>query len=154
MPSPLENELSEQLKASMRAGDKVATAALRMVRTKVMERRTAKNAVEITDEVVVDTIRNYTKQLQGAIDELIQHGAGEDESNVAQMRTEIAYLDRFLPKMMDETETAALVDRILAEQGITDPKQAGKATGLIMKDHKGKVDPGLVAKLVKAKLGG
>ena len=152
MPSPLEIELGEQLKACMRAGDKVGTAALRMVRTRVMERRTAKNAPEITDEIVVDTIRAYVKQLQGSIDELTAAGAGDDP-NVVQMKGEIVYLDRFLPKLMDEAETAALVDRILAENGIADPKMAGRATGLVMKDYKGRVDPGLVTRLVRAKLG-
>ena len=153
MATALENELTEQLKASMKAGDKVATAAIRMVRTKVMEKRTAKNATEITDEVVIDVIRNYCKVMQGSIDELKAGGASDDEDNIVQMRGEIAYLDRFVPKMADEAETAAIVEAVLAAHGITDPKMAGKATGLVMKDHKGKVDPGVVAKVVKAKLG-
>ncbi len=153
MATTLENELMEQMKACMRSGDKIGLAAVRMVRTKVMEKRTSKNAPEITDEVVVDVIRNYAKVMQGSIDELLAGGADQDEENIVQMRAEITYLDRFLPKLMDEAQTAALVDKILTEQGITDPKMAGKATGLVMKDHKGLADPGLVAKLVKQKLG-
>lgn len=153
MATALENELTEQLKASMRAGDKMATAAIRMVRTKIMEKRTAKNAVEITDEIIQDVIRNYVKVMQGSIDELKAGGATDDEPNIAQMRDEIVYLDRFLPKLLDEAATAAIVDQVLAANAITDPKMAGKATGLIMKDLKGKADPGLVAKLVKQKLG-
>jgi uncharacterized protein YqeY len=153
MSTALENELTEQLKASMKGGDKVATAAIRMVRTKIMEKRTAKVATEITDDVVVEIIRNYCKVMQGSIDELKAGGADDDEDNIVQMRGEIAYLDRFLPQMADEAETAAIVEAVLAAHGITDPKMAGKATGLVMKDHKGKVDPGVVAKVVKAKLG-
>lgn len=152
MPTPLELELGEQLKVCMRAGDKVGLAAVRMVRTKIMERRTAKNAPEVTDELVVETIRAYVKMLQGGIDELTAAGAGDNEQ-VIQAKGEIVYLDRFLPKLMDEAQTQALVDRIVAEQGLTDPKMAGKATGLIMKDYKGQVDPGVVSRLVRAKLG-
>lgn len=154
MATTLENDLMEQMKVCMKAGDKVGLAAVRMVRTKVMEKRTAKNAVEITDEVVVDVIRNYVKVLQGSIDELKAGGATDDEDNIAQMISEIKYLDRFLPKLMGEAETAAIVDEILTREGITDPKMFGKATGLIMKDYKGKMDPGLVSRLIKAKLGG
>jgi uncharacterized protein YqeY len=154
MATALENELMEQMKVCMKSGDKVGLAAVRMVRTKVMEKRTAKNAVEITDEIVVDVIRNYVKVLQGSIDELKAGGASEEEENVAQMILEIKYLDRFLPKLMGEAEMAVIVDEILTREGITDPKMFGKATGLIMKDYKGKVDPGLVSKLIKAKLGG
>jgi len=154
MATVLENELMEQMKVCMRAGDKIGLAAVRMVRTKIMEKRTAKNAPEITDEIVVDVIRNYTKMLAGSIDELKAGGADEGEENIAQMISEIKYLDRFLPKLLSEADTAALVDKVLAELAITDPKMTGKATGAIMKDHKGLVDPGLVARLVKQKLGG
>lgn len=154
MATELENRLGEELKACMRAGDKVGLAAVRMVRTRIMEKRTAKNATEIKEEDVVDIIRAYSKVLQGSIDELKAGGAGDDEDNIVQMALEITYLQRFLPTMLGEAETAALVARVLAEQGISDPKQAGKATGLIMKDHKGMVDAGLVSKLIKAQLGG
>ncbi len=154
MATALENELMEQMKVCMKSGDKIGLAAVRMVRTKVMEKRTAKNATEVTDEVVVDVIRNYVKVLQSSIDELKAGGASEEEENIAQMLAEIQYLARFLPQLMGEAEMAAIVDEILTREGITDPKMFGKATGLIMKDYKGKVDPGLVAKLIKAKLGG
>ena len=153
MATALENELMEQMKVCMKAGDKIGLAAVRMVRTKVMEKRTAKNATEITDEVVVDVIRNYVKVLQGSIEELKAGGATDGEENIAQMIAEIVYLDRFLPKLLDEAATALIVDEILTREGITDPKMFGKATGLIMKDYKGKIDPGLVSKLIKVKLG-
>jgi len=154
MATELEIRLGDELKACMRAGDKVGLAAVRMVRTRIMERRTAKNAAEIKEEDVVDIIRAYGKVLQGSIDELKSGGASDSEDNIVQMRAEIAYLQRFLPKMMDEAQTAALVAKVLAEQGISDPKQAGKATGTIMKEYKGLVDAGLVSRLIKAQLGG
>ncbi|MBM4343544.1 MAG: GatB/YqeY domain-containing protein [Deltaproteobacteria bacterium] len=153
MSSPLEDKLNEDLKASMKGGDKVALLAIRAVKTELMKRRTAKAGVEITDDLVTDTLRAYVKQLQGSIDELVAGGADASEDNIVQMRGEIAYLDRYLPKLLDDAATAALVDAVLAANGITDPKMAGKATGLVMKDHKGKVDPGVVARIVRQKLG-
>lgn len=154
MSTALEAELMEQLKTAMKGGDKVGTMAIRMIRTKLTELRTAKNAKEVTEEVVVDTIRAYSKQLQGSIDELKAGGADEEEDNIVQMKAEIAFLARFLPQLLSKEQTEALVDQVLAEQGISDPKMAGKVTGLIMKDWKGKADPGVVAAVVKAKLGG
>lgn len=153
MSTALEAQLMDQLKVAMKGGDKVGTMAIRMIRTKLTELRTAKNAKEVTEEVVVDTIRAYSKQLQGSIDELTAGGADEEEDNIVQMKAEIAFLTRFLPSLLSKEETEALVDKVLAEQGISDPKMAGKVTGLIMKDWKGKADPGLVAAAVKAKLG-
>ncbi len=153
MASQLEDKLNEDLKASMKAGDKLALLAIRAVKTELMKRRTAKAGVEVTDELVIDTLRAYVKQLQGSIDELLAGGADPGEDNIVQMGGEIAYLDRYLPKLLDDAATAALVDAVLAANGIADPKMAGKATGLVMKDNKGKVDPGVVARIVKQKLG-
>lgn len=153
MTTALETELMDQLKTAMKGGDKIGTMAIRMVRSKITELRTAKNAKEVTDEVVVDTIRAYCKMLQGSIDELLAGGAEPDEDNIVQMHAEIAFLARFLPQLLSQADTEALVDKILAEQAISDPKMAGKVTGLIMKDWKGKADPGIVAAVVKAKLG-
>lgn len=154
MSSALENQLTEELKNAMRSGNKVGTMAIRMVRTEVMKRRTAKAGVEVTDELVVETIRAYAKQLQGSVEDYGSRGIGpDDDENVGQMVSEIEFLQRFLPKLLDETATAALVDRAIAEQGAVDPKLAGKITGLIMKDHKGQVDAGLVSRLVRARLG-
>jgi uncharacterized protein YqeY len=139
----------------MKANDKVGTMALRMVRTEITKRRTAKAGVEVTDELVVDTIRAYVKQLLANIGEFAGHGLdASNDSNVAQMAAEAAFLDRYLPKLLSEDETAAIIDAVIAAQGTVDAKQAGKITGLVMKDHKGKVDAGVVARLVKQKLGG
>jgi len=151
MASALEDKLNEDLKAAMKSGDSAAKMALRMVRTKVMERRTAKAGVEVTDELVLDVLRAYVKSLQGSIDEYPAVAA--DDPQVAQMRAEIAYLDRYLPRLLDEAATQEIVDATLASLGVTDPKQAGRVTGAIMKDHKGRVDPGLVARLIRARLG-
>lgn len=153
MASQLENQLNEDLKTAMKGGDNVGKMAIRMVRTKVMEKRTAKAGVEVTDELVQDVIRAYAKMLQGSVEELVGGGASESDENIVQMKAEMAFLDRYLPKLLDEAATAALVDAVIAANAVTDAKQAGRVTGLVMKDHKGKVDPGLVAKIVKQRLG-
>jgi uncharacterized protein YqeY len=154
MACNLENQLTEELKNTMRSGDKVGTMAIRMVRTEVMKRRTAKAGVEVTDELVVEVIRSYVKQLQGSVEEYAVRGVlAADDDNVAQMVAEASYLQKFMPQLMGEAETAAVIDQVLATQGAVDAKMAGKITGLVMKDYKGKVDSALVNKLVRAKLG-
>ncbi len=154
MACNLENQLTEELKNTMRSGDKVGTMAIRMVRTEVMKRRTAKAGVEVTDELVVEVIRSSVKQLQGSVEEYAVRGVlAADDDNVAQMVAEASYLQKFMPQLMGEAETAAVIDQVLATQGAVDAKMAGKITGLVMKDYKGKVDSALVNKLVRAKLG-
>ena len=150
----IEKELTEKLKNAMRAKDKVALAALRMVRTKIMEKRTAKGAGELTEEMVLTVIRSYVKSLQSALDEFIALGTAEDDTNVVQLKAEIALLDEYMPKYLSETDTSALVEQILSDNGINDIKMTGRAMGLIMKTHKGQVDPGLVNRLIRSRLAG
>ena len=149
----LEEQLTEELKSCMRAGDKIGLAAVRMVRTEVMKRRTAKAGVVVDDELVLEVLRSYVKQLQNSADEFLTRGVDASDVNISQPLAEIAYLQRFLPQLASEEETAAIVDQVLATLGTVDPKMAGKITGLVMKDHKGKVDPGLVSKVIRARLG-
>ena len=153
MSSKIETELNGMLKDAMRARDKRALAAIRMVRTKILEKRTAKGAGEITDDVVLQLIRSYVKSLEGALAEFRAADTPDDDENIVQLTSEIALLDRYMPKFLGEAETEALVVAVLTDNNISDPKMAGRATGLVMKDHKGSVDAALVNRLVRAKLG-
>ncbi len=153
MTTATETELTAMLKDAMRARDKRALAAIRMIRTKILEKKTSKNAGEITDDVVVGIIRAYVKGLQGALEEFRAGGTTDDDENIVQLSFEIDLFDHYMPKFLDEDATRELVHKTLEEAGITDPKMAGRATGMIMKGHKGQVDPGLVNRLIRAKLG-
>lgn len=152
MSTTIETELNGLLKDAMRARDKRALAAIRMVRTKILEKRTAKGAGEITDEVVLQLIRGYVKSLQGALAEFRASGTPDEDENIVQLTFEIGLLDRYMPKFLSEAETEELVTAVLAANDITDAKMAGRATGLIMKAHKGSVDAAVVNRIVRQKL--
>lgn len=147
----IELELQARLKDAMRARDDAGKAAIRMVRTKIMEARTQKAGVVLSDDDIRGIVAKYVKQLEQGIDEL---GGDEDDANVAQMKAEVAFLAPFLPQLMDEAATERLVGETIEALGVTDPKMTGRVIGAVMKDHKGKVDAGLVARLVKARLAG
>lgn len=56
--------------------------------------------------------------------------------------------------LLDETSTQALVDGAIAETGASEPGDAGRVIGHIMKSHKDEVDGALVNQLVRQKLSG
>ena len=70
-------------------------------------------------------------------------------AQAAQLRFEIDFCDRFLPKTMDDAGVRALVRERIAALGISDPKQAGRLVGEIMKTHKGQVDAGDVKRVAE-----
>ena len=70
-------------------------------------------------------------------------------AQAAELRFEIEFCERFLPKGMDETALRALVAERVQALGIRDPKQAGRLIGDIMKTHKGQVDAGDVKRVAE-----
>jgi uncharacterized protein YqeY len=146
---PLEQELNQLLKQAMFAKDQQTTDVLRMIKTKIMERRTAPGFKgQVDDPLIQDVIATYQKSLRKAMDEYKDTGDRGAEMR-KQLEFEIAYCDRFLPKKLDEAATRALVKETIAKTGAT---QAGRLMGEIMKTHKGQVDAALVKKIAEEEL--
>jgi uncharacterized protein YqeY len=150
----LEQTLDDTLRQAMKNKDGPTTDVVRMLKTKLQERRTAKGfAGAVDDALVLDVIGAYRKQLQKAIAEyekIGERGAGQ----AAQLRFELEFCERYLPKGLDAAAVRALVKERLAALGITDAKQAGRLVGDIMKTHKGQVEAGEVKRIAEELLAG
>ena len=150
----LEQTLNDTLTQAIKAKDTRTADVVRMLKTKVQERRTAKGfAGAVDDALVLDVISAYRKLLQKALAEyekVGERGAGQ----AAQLRFEIDFCERYLPKGMDEAAVRALVKERLAALAITDAKQAGRLVGDIMKTHKGQVEAGDVKRIAEELLAG
>ena len=146
---PLEQELNQLLKQAMFAKDQPTTDVLRMIKTKIMERRTAAGFKgQVDDPLIQDVIATYQKSLRKAMEDYKDTGDRGAEMR-KQLEFEINYCDRFLPKKLDEAATRALVKETIAKTGAT---QAGRLMGEIMKTHKGQVDAALVKKIAEEEL--
>jgi uncharacterized protein YqeY len=150
----LEQELTDTLTRAIKEKDTRTADAVRMLKTKLQERRTAKGfSGTVDDALVLDVVGAYRKQLQKALaeyDKLGDRGAAQ----AAQLRFEIGFCERFLPPGMDEAALRALVRERVAALKITDPKQAGRLVGDIMKSHKGQVEAADVKRIAEELLGG
>jgi uncharacterized protein YqeY len=152
MDMTIEAELTDALKDAMRAKDKALIACIRQVKSKIQEAVNAKGFKgEVDDALYQNTIGTYIKSLKKGIEELEAAGPRSDELR-ASYAAEIAYLDKFLPQLKSEAETRELVKAAIAQGAVTDIKQIGKVMGLVMKDHKGQVDAGLVRTLAEQEL--
>ncbi len=137
---PIEQQLNDQLKQAMKDKDQPTLDVVRMIKTKIMERRTAKGfSGTVDDALVLDVIGAYRKQLQKALEEFEKAG-DKGAEQAAQLRFEIGFCEKFLPKGLDAAALRALVSERIAALGIADPKQVGKLLGDIMKTHKGQVE--------------
>ena len=148
----IEAQIGDLLKEAMRSKDLQTADCIRMIKTKHMERRTAAGFKGPLDDALwVDVIASYQKQLRKSREEYA--GLGEKGASfLPQIDFEIEFCARFLPKLAGDDETRAVVKDAIARLGITDPKQAGRVVGDVMKTNKGKLDPGAVKRIAEAEL--
>jgi uncharacterized protein YqeY len=150
----IDQELDSLLKQALRDRDQPTLDVVRMVKTKVQERRTAKGfAGEVDDALYLDVIGAYRKQLQKAAEEFEKVGERGAEQ-LAKLRFEIDFCSRFLPATMGDDELRTLVAERIATLGVGDAKQVGRLVGDVMKTHRGKVEAGDVKRIAEELLAG
>ena len=153
MATNLEGQLREQLTAALKAKDLKTANLIRMINTKIMERRTAKNfSGTVDDALVLDVIGTYKKQMEKARQEFVAAGdRGKDQ--IADIDFEIAWCAKWLPQGMSEAELRDAVAKAIAELPQKDPKMAGRVIGAIKKQFGDRADAQMTKKLADELLG-
>ncbi len=150
----LEQQLNERLTRAIKGQDARTADVVRMVKTKLQERRTAKGfSGTVDDALVLDVIGAYRKQLQKAVAEYEKVGE-RGAAQIAQLRLEIEFCEGYLPKGLDDDALRVLVRERLGALGIGDAKQVGRLVGDVMKTHKGQVDAADVKRIAEELLKG
>jgi uncharacterized protein len=149
MSTNLEGQLREQLTASIKAKDLRTANLIRMINTKIMERRTAKDFKgTVDDALVLDVISAYKKSMEKAKGEFAAAGERGKEQ-IAEIEFEIEWCKKFLPAELGEAELREAVAKVVAELPQKDPKMAGKVIGAIKKQFGDRADAQLVKKLAE-----
>jgi len=131
---PLEQTLNDTLTKAIKEKDARTADVVRMIKSKIGERRTAKGfSGTVDDPLVLDVIGAYRKQLQKALVEFEKVGE-RGAAHAAQLRFELEFCERYLPR------------------GIADAKQVGRLVGDVMKTHKGQVDAADVKRVAEEML--
>ena len=149
----LESTLNETLTKAIREKDSRVADVVRMLKSRLTERRTAKGFNgTVDDALVLDVISAYRKSLQKALPDYDKAGE-RGAAQAAQLRFEIEFCERFLPKGLDDATLRALVRERLTALNVTDAKQVGRVVGDVMKTHKGQVEAGDVKRIAEELLG-
>lgn len=150
----LKARLQSDLTGAMKNRESVTAGALRMALTAVTnEEVSGKAARELTDDEVLKVLGREVKKRREAAEAFAN--AGRDEKAELE-RQEMAILETYLPKQLDDAELAALVDEAVAELAQGGEQPGLKQMGLVMKAAGAKVagraEGGRVAAAVKARL--
>lgn len=149
----IKEQLATELKEAMKQKDVRRRELIRIIDTEVALVRSAPGFTgEIDDDLYRQVIASYSKKMEKARQEYV--GLGERGAAMAeQLRWEVEYMSRWLPKKLDEAATSELVAAAISELGVEgEPKAAGRVIGAIMRNHKDEVDGAIVNRLVAAAL--
>lgn len=147
MSTNLEGQLREQLTAAIKAKDMKTANLIRMINTKIMERRTAKGFTgTVDDALILDVIGAYKKQMEKAKSEFAAAG-DRAKDQIAEIDFEIGWCQKWLPQAASEEELRGAVEKAVAELPQKDPKMAGRVIGAIKKQFGDRADAQLVKKL-------
>src|SRR5215212_2409300 len=126
MSTNLEGQLREQLTAAIKARDLKTANLIRMINTKIMERRTAKGfSGTVDDALILDVISAYKKSMEKARGDFVNAGERGKEQ-LAELDFEIEWCGKLLPAQLGEAELREAVEKAVAELSQKDPKQAGR----------------------------
>jgi len=152
----IKQKLMDDLKASMKSGDKLRTGCLRMLRSKVLELEVAlrpkKGAdYELEDEEALQVISTYAKQRKDSIE---SYRKGDREDLATKEEAELKIIEEYLPQQMSADELRPIVDEVIADSGASSPKDMGQVMKLVMARVRGSADGKVVNQIVREKLGG
>jgi len=146
----LVDKLQEDMKLALKSGDALRLSTIRLLRSSVSYARIDKGG-ELTDDEVLGVLAKAAKQRRESI-EAAEAGGREDVA--ARETAELAIVNEYLPKQLDEAELEAIARQIASEVGATDPKDRGKVMGPLMQRIRGQADGRLANQVVERILRG
>ena len=140
-------QISEDIKAAMKARDKVRLETLRNIKKVFLEAKTAPGANDtLTDTDALKIIQKLAKQGKESAATFTQQNRQDlADAELAQ----VAVIEEYLPKALTEEEIEAKVKEIIAETGATTMKDMGKVMGLASKAMAGCADGRAISTIVK-----
>ncbi|WP_421694466.1 GatB/YqeY domain-containing protein [Aestuariivirga sp.] len=151
----LRDEISAALKDAMKSGDKKRLGTLRLMQAAIKDkdinsRTDGHDSVLTSDTGLTELFAKMVKQRQDSVAAFEQGNRPE----LAQAeRDEIAVIQSFMPKQMNDEEAKDAVAAVIAAIGATSVKDMGKVMAELKAKFAGQMDMGKAGAIVKSLLG-
>lgn len=145
----LKERINEDLKAAMKAGDKIRLEAVRAIKKDIIEKETAEKRAQrgdLTPEEEIEVLTTMVKRRRDSIEQFKQ--AGRNDLADEEIK-QLAVIEQYLPAQLSEAEVKDVLQRIISQVGATSAKDVGKVMGAAMKELKGRADGSMVQKIAK-----
>ena len=148
----IREDIKQALVGAMKGGEKAKTGTLRLVQAAIKNRDIELRGAAsppADDVLVTEVLQKMIKQRRESIE---MYTSGNRPELADAEAAEVAVIEAFLPKQMDDSELAAAVDAIVVETGATSVKDMGRVMALVKKRHAGGLDMSKASAAVKARL--
>lgn len=146
----LEEQINQDLKSAMKAGDLAKVDALRLIKSSIQLEKTNGTLHELTDEQIIKIIQKLSKQKEETYN--MYKAAGRISAADIESQTK-KHMDSYLPKMLDEGQLRVIIDDIIRKNGFSTIKDMKSIMAILAKDYPGQYDSKSVGPLVKSLLG-
>jgi uncharacterized protein YqeY len=151
----LRDNLAEALKEAMRARDMTTVGAVRLILAKLKEvdiaARTETSREGVADDRILSMLQGMIKQRNESV---VLYEKGNRPELAEKEKAEIAVIERFLPKQMDEAAVAAAVAEAVTSTGAKTVKDMGGVMAALKAKYAGQMDFAKASAAVKKALAG
>jgi len=149
MSESILDQLTEHMKAAMRAKDKERLGVIRLALAAIKQKEIDER-VTLDDSGVLAVLDKMVKQRRESIR---QYRDANREDLAEKEEFEINVLQDYLPTALTDDELQQIIAHAIKESGATSVKDMGKLMALLKPQVQGRADMSAVSKIVKEKLG-
>ena len=147
---PLKQQLTDDMKAAMKGGDKHRLGVIRLMLAAIKQREVDER-IELDDSQILAVLEKMLKQRKDSVNQY--DAAGRiDLADIE--RAEMTVIEAYLPAKLAEAEVDALIDAAIAQTGASSARDMGKVVGVVKQQAAGRADMAQVSARIKARLGG
>lgn len=146
----LRAQISEDMKAAMRAKETSRLSAIRLLLAAIKQREVDERK-ELDDIEIVGVVEKMIKQRRESISQY-EKASRADLVEVEQFELEV--LQAYMPQQLSDAEIDAAVAAALAASGAQGMRDMGKVMAILKPQLSGRADMSAVSTMVKARLGG
>ncbi|MEP7280200.1 MAG: GatB/YqeY domain-containing protein [Bacteroidota bacterium] len=143
----LEQKVMSDMKDAMKAKDEAALRGLRAIKAAIINAKTAEGAGgELKEEDEPKLLQKLVKQRRDSLQIYEQ----QNRADLAKKESEeIAVIERFLPKQLDEASLKKILAEIIMESGASSVADMGRVMGVASKQLAGQADGKTIGAAVK-----
>lgn len=146
--SSLKERIKDDMKASMKSGDKARLGVIRMILAAIKQVEVDER-VELDDDRVIVVLDKMLKQRR----ESIKQYRDANRDDLAEIEeAEVLVIQDFLPQALSDAEIDELVAKAITETNAESVKDMGKVMAILKPQMQGRADMAVVSARIKTRL--